>query len=75
MEQTQILTYIENNKQRFLEELFELLRIPSVSADPKYKNDVLKTAEAVKQSLILAGADNVEVCSTKGYPIVYGEKL
>lgn len=75
MEQTQILTYIENNKQRFLEELFELLRIPSVSADPKYKNDVLKTAEAVKQSLILAGADNVEVCSTKGYPIVYGEKI
>ena len=44
--------YIEQNKQRFLDELFSLLRIPSVSADPKYKNDVLKTADAVKASLI-----------------------
>lgn len=67
--------YIEQNKQRFLDELFSLLRIPSVSADPKYKNDVILTAEAVKASLISAGADNVELCDTKGYPVVYGEKI
>lgn len=69
------LNYIKDNKQKFLDELFDLLRIPSVSADPAYKNDVLKTAEFVKQSLESAGADNVEVCETAGYPIVYGEKI
>jgi len=67
--------YIETNKDRFIEELFELLRIPSVSADPQYKNDVIRTAEAIKMNLIAAGADNVEICSTAGYPIVYGEKI
>ncbi len=70
-----IQTYIEQHKDRFLEELFALLRIPSVSADPAFKSDVLKTAEAVKQSLIAAGADKVEVCTTPGNPIVYGEKI
>ncbi len=68
-------TYIEKNKERFINELFELLRIPSVSADPKYKNDVIKTADAVKEKLIAAGADKVEICPTAGYPIVYGEKI
>ena len=72
---TNIIAYIEKNKDRFLNELFELLRIPSVSADPAYKNDVLKTADAVKNSLIAAGADKVEVCKTACYPIVYGEKI
>ena len=67
--------YITDNKERFLNELMDLLRIPSVSADPKYKGDVLKTAEEVKKRLIEAGADHVEVCSTAGYPIVYGEKM
>lgn len=67
--------YIDANKQRFLDELFELLRFPSVSADPKYKEDVLKTAEYIKTKLIEAGADKVEVCPTAGYPIVYGEKI
>ncbi|MBL0047752.1 MAG: dipeptidase [Bacteroidetes bacterium] len=71
----QIKTYINSNKDRFLSELFDLLRIPSISADPKYKADVIKTAESVKQSLIAAGAENVEVCSTAGNPIVYGEKI
>lgn len=70
-----INTYIEKNKDRFINELFELLRIPSVSADPKYKNDVIKTADTVKEKLIAAGADKVEICPTKGYPIVYGEKI
>ncbi len=67
--------YIEKNKERFLEELFELLRIPSVSADPTYKNDVIKTADAVAESLKKAGADKVEICETAGYPIVYAEKM
>ena len=70
-----INSYIQENKQRFLDELFELLRIPSVSADPKYKNDVIKTAEKVKEKLTEAGAENVELMPTAGYPIVYGEKL
>ncbi len=69
------LNYIQENKQRFVGELFEILRIPSISADPAYKNDVLKCADVVADYLKKAGADNVEVCQTKGYPIVYGEKL
>ena len=67
--------YIETHKDRFLSELLELLRIPSVSADPKYKEDVLRTAQAVKDKLIAAGAEKVEICETGGYPIVYGEKI
>jgi acetylornithine deacetylase/succinyl-diaminopimelate desuccinylase-like protein len=67
--------YINTNKERFLEELFELLRIPSVSADPAFKNDVVKTADVVANSLKKAGADKVEICETAGYPIVYAEKI
>jgi acetylornithine deacetylase/succinyl-diaminopimelate desuccinylase-like protein len=70
-----IKSYIEENKQRFLDELFEILSMPSISADPAYSDDVIKTAMFVKDKLILAGADNVEVCPTAGYPIVYGEKI
>ena len=70
-----IKQYVEQNKQRLLDELFELLRFPSVSADPKYKPDVLKTAEYVAAKLQAAGSDKVEVCQTLGYPIVYGEKI
>lgn len=71
----EIKKYVDDNKQRFLDELFELLRFPSVSADPKYKQDVLKTADYVAQKLKEAGAEQVEVCQTAGYPIVYGEKI
>ncbi len=67
------LNYINENKQRFVDELFELLRIPSISADPAYKNDVLKCADVCAEHLRNAGADNVEICETKGYPIVFGE--
>ncbi len=67
--------YVSENKQRFLDELFELLRFPSVSADPKFKADMLKTAEYVADKLKSAGADTVEICATAGYPIVYGEKI
>lgn len=67
--------YIEANKDRFLEELLGLLRIPSVSADPKYKEDVARCAEAVKQRMEEAGLEKVEVCTTPGNPVVYGEKI
>jgi len=67
--------YIENNQQRFISELFELLRIPSVSADKAYQQDVLRAAEFIRDKLIQAGADQVRLCPTKGYPIVYGEKI
>lgn len=68
-------SYIQENKQRFLDELFELLRIPSVSADSKYDSDTAKTAEFVAESLRKAGADNVKVNPTKGHPIVTAEKI
>ncbi|KYG84526.1 peptidase dimerization domain protein [Roseivirga seohaensis] len=67
--------YIENNKDRFLNELLDLLRIPSVSADSKFKGDVLKAAEFIHGKLLEAGADIVEICPTGGHPIVYGEKI
>jgi acetylornithine deacetylase/succinyl-diaminopimelate desuccinylase-like protein len=70
-----VKSYIDQHKNRFLDELIELLKIPSVSADKAYKNDVLKTAEVVKLSLEKAGCDSVEICKTPGYPIVYGEKI
>ena len=67
--------YIEENKQRFINELIDLLKIPSVSADPNYKKEVLLTAEEVQKRLQEAGCDTVEICETPGYPIVYGEKI
>ena len=75
MEKSQINSYIEQNKDRMLNELLDLLKIPSISADSKHKDSVLKTAEAVKQRLIEAGADKVEVSPSQGYPVVYGEKI
>ncbi len=70
-----IKNYLEENKSRFLDELFELLRFQSVSADPAYDTFVRETAGFVANKLKDAGADHVEVCQTKGYPIVYGEKI
>ncbi|MFK8102288.1 MAG: dipeptidase [Saprospiraceae bacterium] len=70
-----VQNFIEENKERFLEELLELLRMPSVSADPAYKKDVLKTAKFIADKLKAAGAKKVEVCKTDGYPIIYGEKM
>jgi len=67
--------YIQEHKDRFLNELIDLLKIPSISADSNYKNDVIRTAEVVKESLLNAGCDKVEICETPGYPIVYGEKI
>lgn len=67
--------YQEKNKDRFLNELFDLLRIPSISAKSEHKPDMMKCAEAIKQRLLDAGADKVEIYETKGHPIVYGEKI
>ena len=70
-----INNYIKEHKDRFINELIELLKIPSISADPKYTEEVADCANAVAKSLIDAGAENVEVCKTAGHPIVYGEKI
>lgn len=70
-----VRAYIDINRDRFLTELLNLLRIPSVSADPKFKQDVHRAANFVKESLEKAGVDVVEICQTAGYPIVYGEKI
>lgn len=67
--------YIAANRERFLEELLDLLRIPSVSADPAYAGDVRRTAEAVADHLRRIGIENVEVVPTAGHPIVYGDKI
>ncbi len=67
--------YIAQNKQRALDELLDMLRIPSISADPKCKADMLKMADTVKNHLIKAGLDHAEVCNTEGYPVVYADKI
>ncbi len=72
---TDIKSYVNQNKERFLNELFSLLKIPSISADKAYKTDILKTADFVKESLLKAGCSLAEVCETPGNPIVYGEKI
>jgi acetylornithine deacetylase/succinyl-diaminopimelate desuccinylase-like protein len=66
--------YIAVNKDRFLSELFEWLRIPSVSADSRHKQDVRRAAEFLKKKFEDAGVDTVEICETKGHPIVFAEK-
>ncbi|NER12759.1 dipeptidase [Leptobacterium flavescens] len=70
-----ISSYVREHKERFINELIDLLKIPSVSADPAFSQDVINTAEAVKSALEKAGCDLVEVCETPGYPIVYAEKI
>ena len=67
--------FIQANRERFLSELLELLRIPSISADPAYAGDVQRTADAIAQQFREMNLDQVEVCKTAGYPIVYGEKI
>ena len=70
-----INSFLDSNKERLIGELFDLLKIPSVSADSAYSNDVLVAAKFVSSSLKTAGCDKVEICQTKGFPIIYGEKL
>ncbi len=69
------LNYIKANEKRFIDELIDLLKIPSVSADSKYSKDVVRAAEFIKNELVKAGAEKVEICPTPGHPIVYGEKM
>jgi len=67
--------YIESNKDRFLEELFELIRIPSISSLPDHKPDMYRAAEKWKELLLKAGADKAEIYETDGNPVTYGEKI
>lgn len=71
----QTTQYLNDNKDRFLSELLDFLRIPSISADPTHAADMTTTAQWVHDKLVAAGADKVEICQTAGYPIVYGEKM
>ncbi len=70
-----VQAYIEANKERFLEELFELLRIPSISAIAAHKPDMIRCAEWLAASLVKSGADRAEVMPTEGNPVVYAEKI
>ena len=70
-----IKTYIESNKERFLDELFELIKIPSVSAVTDHNNDTRKAAEFLLNQFQNLGMNNCEICETKGHPIVYAEKI
>ncbi len=67
--------YIEKNKNRFLDELFELLKIPSISAVSENKSDIRSAANLIREHLLKLGLNNCEICETKGHPIVYGEKI
>lgn len=67
--------YIESNKDRFLEELFSLIRIPSISSESEHKADMVRCAERWRELLEQAGADNTQIIATQGNPLVYGEKI
>ncbi|HNM33179.1 MAG TPA: M20/M25/M40 family metallo-hydrolase, partial [Chitinophagales bacterium] len=70
-----VLETIELNKERFAIELMDWLKIPSVSADPKFKADVVKAAEYLKTQFEKVGMENAQLLPTKGYPVVYAEKI
>lgn len=72
---TPIKSYIDNNKDRFLDELFELIRIPSISSIADHKEDMYKAAEYWKKTLLAAGADKAKIYETDGNPVTYGEKI
>lgn len=67
--------YIEDNRERFVSELFDLLRIPSISASAAHKSDMYRAAELYKKLLLDAGADRADVYETKGHPVIFGEKI
>ena len=71
----EIKSYIENNKKKFLNELFDLIRIPSISAVKEYKGSVREAAEFLKNQFENIGLDKCEICETNGHPIVYAEKI
>ena len=69
------LMKLSNDQKRYVKELIELLKIPSISADSKFKEDIIKAANWIKNSLIKAGCDKAQIIKTEGHPIVYGEKI
>lgn len=71
----QVKNYVEKHKERFLNELFEVLRIPSISAQSEHKPDMVRCAEHLAKTLVKAGADRAEVMPTAGNPVVYAEKI
>ncbi|KPL15672.1 MAG: hypothetical protein AMS26_06975 [Bacteroides sp. SM23_62] len=71
----QLKQFIEDNKQRFLDELFELIRVPSISAKPENKPDMIKMAGLLRDALLEAGADKARVMETRGQPVVFGSRL
>ena len=75
MKNSDFKSYIDSHKDRFLAELFDLLRIPSISADSTKKADIINAAKFVREKLLAAGIDKAELCETAGNPIVYGEKI
>lgn len=70
-----VQTYINDNKERFVSELFDLLRIPSISAQSEHKEDMIRCAEHLAVALMNAGADRAEVMPTAGNPVVFAEKI
>ena len=72
---TSVKKYIESNKDRFIEELFSLIRIPSISAKHEHKPDMEACAKRWTELLLAAGADKAVVMQTEGNPVVYGEKM
>ena len=75
MDKVKVQNYIEQNKERFLSELFDLLRIPSISAQTEYKPQMVKCAEWLAASLVKAGADRADVLPTEGNPVVFAAKI
>lgn len=75
MDKVKVQNYIDQNKERFLSELFDLLRIPSISAQSEYKPQMVKCAEWLAASLVKAGADRADVLPTEGNPVVFAEKI
>ena len=67
--------YQLENKQRYLDELFEILRIPSISADSSYSKEIINCAQTISKNLRESGLDHVEICQTKGNPVVYADKI
>ena len=67
--------YIQNNQDRFFEELFSLLRIPSVSSKEVHRPDMFRCAERLCELLLEAGADCAQVCPTEGHPVVFGSRI
>lgn len=70
-----VISYIRDNRERYIEELFDIIRIPSISSLSEHKGDMLKMAEAYRESLLAAGVDKAEVMATTGNPVVYAEKI